>query len=128
SFAFKPLTNDHPSEPVNSKNFRKLAVGMASNDISRDGEYVRLGTAWQDAETIKGILDGKVEISVGYSTDLLWEAGTTPDGEKYDAIQTKIRVNHIANVKTARGGDKLRVGDNADASLLSSDSATKETT
>jgi hypothetical protein len=125
TYAFKPLTNDHPPEKVTADNHGKYGVGVAANDITRDGIYVRVGTVWQDGPTIKGIQDGKVELSVGYSTDLKWESGVTPQGEAYDAIQTKIRINHIANVKAARGGDKLRVGDNAQPP--SADGTTQET-
>jgi hypothetical protein len=54
---------------------------------------------------------GVKELSVGYSTDLKWGKGRTPDGETYDAKQTAIRGNHLAVVPAARGGSLLRIGD-----------------
>lgn len=112
TFAYKPITDDHPREPVNSKNWRDLAVGSAGGEVARDGEFVRVPMTVMDAPTIKKVHLGKVELSVGYQTDLKWESGVTPDTkEAYDAIQTDITVNHIAIVKAARGGAKLRIGD-----------------
>jgi uncharacterized protein len=65
-----------------------------------------------DGKAVSDIEDGKSELSVGYSSMLKWEQGVTPDTqEHYDAIQTAIRVNHIAIVDAARGGRKLKFGD-----------------
>lgn len=111
TFAHKPLTDNHPSVPVNSKNWRKTAVGFVGDEVARDGDFIRVPLMLADAATIAAVKNGKAELSVGYSADLKWGEGTTPAGETYDAMQTGIVVNHVAIVDTARGGPKLRIGD-----------------
>lgn len=124
TFAYRPITDDHPPEPVSAKNWKDYSVGQSGGEVARDGEFIRVPMVIMDAPTIKKVQDGKSELSVGYSTDLKWEKGVTPSGETYDAIQTGISVNHIAIVDAARGGPKLKIGDRAepDASLNQEDS------
>jgi len=109
--AFRPITDDHPDVPVTSDNWKDLAVGTASGEVARDGEFVRVPMSVMDKGTIQKVRDGKAQLSVGYTCDLKWEPGVTADGQKYDAVQTNIRANHIAIVDYARGGDKLKIGD-----------------
>ena len=45
------------------------------------------------------------ELSCGYTVETIEEAGTTPDGEHYDAIQTNIVYNHLAVVSKGRAGN-----------------------
>lgn len=114
SYAFKPLTNDHPPVEVNANNWKDYSVGQAGGEIAKDGECVRVPMVFMDAGAIKAINGGKKQLSVGYTCDIKDEAGTTPNGEAFDCSQHNIFVNHIALVKAARGGDRLSVGD-ADA-------------
>lgn len=123
SLAHRPLTNDHPSVPVTADNWKEFSVGQSGGDVVRDGEFVRVPMAFMDAKAIKDIKAGKKQLSVGYSCDLEFKDGVTPDGQAYDAIQTNIRGNHIALVKAARGGDRLTVGDAASLMPLAIDSA-----
>ena len=111
SYAHKPFTNDHPPEPVNADNWKKFSVGDLGGDVVKDGEFVRVPLVMMDNNAINDYRDGKRELSLGYSCDLQWTPGTAPNGEAYDAVQTNIRANHLALVKTARGGPNLRVGD-----------------
>lgn len=111
SFAHKPVTVDHPSEGVNAQNWKALSVGHIDGEVARDGETVRVPLVLMDAGAIAQVEAGKRELSMGYSTDLKWESGQTPDGLKFDAIQTNIRANHVAIVDKARGGPALKIGD-----------------
>lgn len=111
SLAWKPITIEHPDVPVTAKNWRDLAVGHLSDEVVRDGEFVRVPLRLMDAEAINIVRGGKKQLSVGYTAVLQWGDGKTSTGEEYDAIQTKIRANHVAITHTARGGDKLRMGD-----------------
>jgi hypothetical protein len=111
SYAHRPLTNDHPPEPVTSENWKKYATGDTGEDVVRDGEFVRVPLVMMDKQAVKDYKDGKRELSLGYTCDLAWTPGTAPNGEAYDAVQTNIRANHLAQVKAARGGSNLRVGD-----------------
>jgi len=111
SLAHKPVTNEHPDEPVNATNWRDISVGHLGGEVLRDGEFVRVPLVLMDADAIKEVRDGKTQLSVGYSATLAWGDGTTPAGEKYDAVQSDIRANHVAITRAARGGPKLRMGD-----------------
>lgn len=111
SFTHRPVTNDHPPEAVTADNWKKYAVGHSSGEVQRDGEFLRVPLMIADRATISEIENGKRELSNGYACDLDFTSGITPDGQKYDAIQTNIRGNHIAIVKAGRAGSQCRIGD-----------------
>lgn len=115
TFAGKPVTMGHPDEAVTAENWRALAVGDIGTEIARDGEYVRVPMKLMDAAAIKIVGAGTRQISMGYTTGLSIEDGVAPDGTPYQAVQTgPIRINHMAIVSAARGGQNLRIGDGAD--------------
>lgn len=112
SLAHKPVTLLHPPVMVDAANWDKYAVGHTGDEVTRDGECVRVPMVIMDAQAIKAFeKHGVKELSVGYSTDLKWGQGKTPSGEVYDAKQTAIRGNHLAVVPAARGGSRLSLGD-----------------
>lgn len=109
--AHKPITNDHPPVMVDSSNWKQFAVGQSGDQVARDGDSIRVPMVIMDGATIAQVRKGKRQLSVGYTCDVKFEAGQTPSGEAYDAIQTNITPNHIAVVKAARGGATLTIGD-----------------
>ena len=111
SYAHRPVTVDHPSEPVSATNWKDLAVGQTGDEVMRDGETVRVPMVLMDAAAINAVDAGKRELSMGYMAEIDWTDGVTPDGEPYDAIQRNLRMNHLAIVAKARGGSKLKIGD-----------------
>jgi len=112
SHANKPVTLTHPKRMVDSTTWGKVAKGFSGSDVVRDGDYVRVPLMLTDAAAIDAYETGKArELSVGYTTDIDWTAGATPDGKAYDGVQRDIRVNHHAFVPVARGGENLRFGD-----------------
>lgn len=113
SYAYRPITVEHPSEAVTADNWRRLAVGQTGGEVARDGEFVRVPLVLMDSEAIAAVEAGKRELSMGYSTTLDFTAGVTDSGEAYDAVQTSLRMNHLAVVSHARGGSDLRIGDKA---------------
>ena len=113
SIGHRTVTLDHPPEMVSAKNWREYAVGHCGGDIARDGSFIRIPMMIMDQRAIEAIRSGRAQLSVGYTSDVKWGEGKTPDGETYDAIQTTIRANHVAVVGMARGGSKLRIGDNS---------------
>lgn len=112
SFANKPVTNNHPPELVNSRNSRQYTVGMSGPEVARDGMFAKTVLHVTDEDAIKNIESGKVELSNGYTADIEWTPGVTPDGEQYDAVQRNIKGNHIAIVERGRAGPACRVADN----------------
>src|SRR5690606_10621448 len=113
SYAHKPVTKDHPDEAVSADNWKDLAVGQIGDEVARDGDFIRVPLIVMDAAAIKAVEGGKRELSAGYTCDLAFEAGITPDGQPYDAIQKDIRINHVAIVQRGRAGSQARIGDGA---------------
>lgn len=111
SYAHRPVTDDHPSEQVTADNWKQFSVGQTGGDVVRDGEFVRVPLVLMDAAVIAKVEGGKRELSMGYDTQLKFQDGVTPGGEQYDAIQTNLRMNHLAVVSAARGGSHLKIGD-----------------
>jgi hypothetical protein len=110
SMAHKPVTLYHPTEAVTSKNWKDHAGGSTGDEVVRDGDHVRVPLVMMDQGLIDAVEKGGIkELSMGYSTDLKWGRGTTPEGLSYDATQTNIRANHLAVVPVARGGNTLRL-------------------
>jgi len=111
SFANKPVTNNHPPELVNSKNFKEYSVGFSGNEITQDGDFIKAEIHVTDEVAIRNIEAGKVELSNGYTCDIEWIPGVTEDGVEYEAIQTNIKGNHIAIVAKGRAGSACKVAD-----------------
>jgi hypothetical protein len=111
SAAWRPITIDHPNEMVTADNWKKHAVGLTGDHIARDGAFIRVPLTLMDAQAIAAVESGKRELSLGYTCELEFKDGLTPTGEAYDAIQSAIRINHLAICSTARGGPDLRIGD-----------------
>lgn len=111
TYAYRPMTNDHPDQQVTAENWKDLAIGQTGGEVARDGEYVRVPLVLMDARAIADYEAGKRELSMGYEAEITFQDGVTPGGEKYDAIQRNLKMNHLALVDRARGGDHLRIGD-----------------
>ena len=112
SYAHRPVTVDHPSVMVDATNWKEFAKGQTGDEVLRDGEFVRVPLMLMDKAAISDWQNGKRELSMGYTMDLRITDGKTPDGQQYDAVQTNLRMNHLALVTRARGGSQLRLGDN----------------
>ncbi len=111
SFALKPVTDDHPSDPVNIGNFKDLAIGFSGENITRDGEFLKGTLVITDQRAVAQIESGKSEISLGYFVELELTPGETSDGVAFDAVQRNIRGNHIAIVDAGRCGGECRIDD-----------------
>lgn len=97
SFMLKPITDNHPAKPVDASNWRDHAKGVNAGAL-RDGEYLAFDLVLMDAALIDAVDKGKRELSNGYQSEIIIGAGTTTDGQAYDAVQRNIRGNHIAVV------------------------------
>jgi len=111
SYAYRPMTNDHPGESVTAKNWKNVAVGQTGGEVLRDGEFVSVPLVLMDAVAIADYEAGKRELSMGYGAEITFQAGMTDKGEPYDAILGPMTMNHLALVDRARGGEHLRIGD-----------------
>ena len=106
SFEGMPVTNDHPPDGVDIGNIKTLQKGHAHNVRRGSGEESDLLLAdliITDPVLIGLIMDGKREISCGYTYELCEENG------KY--IQRRIRGNHVAVVDAGRAGPRVSIKD-----------------
>ena len=111
SYAYRPLTIEHPTQMVDSATWKAVSAGQTGAEVVRDGEFVRVPLVLMDATAISAYESGKRELSMGYTAEIVFRDGVTPDGQPYDAVQTNLRMNHLALVDKARGGAQLRIGD-----------------
>lgn len=111
SYAYRPVTIEHPAKMVDATTWKAVAAGQTGGEIQQEGKFVRVPLVLMDAAAIKAYEDGKRELSMGYSAEIVFRDGVTPDGQPYDAVQTQLRMNHLALVDRARGGSELRIGD-----------------
>lgn len=111
SFIGKPITDDHPTEPVNSANWKDYARGTVMGAKWEEGGYLAFDLLLTDADAIAKVDAGKRELSNGYSTDLQFGDFTAPDGTKCQARQTSIVGNHVALVDRGRAGSNCAIKD-----------------
>lgn len=110
TFTDSVVTAGHPPEMITARNARTYGVGQISGAPRVDGSHVAATIVVNDADTIDRMERGEmVELSCGYECDLRHESGISPQGERYDAIQTNIRGNHVALVPAGRAGPTARV-------------------
>lgn len=112
TYAHRPVTNDHPPIMVNADNWKQFAVGQTGGDVVRDGDWIRVPLVLMDSAMIADVQSGKRQVSMGYYSVIDATPGTAPDGTQYDAVQRKLRMNHLAVVAAGRAGEKARIGDN----------------
>lgn len=106
SYIGKPVIITHNAGEITKDNVMDEIVGTITSEGFRDGEDVRCKIVIHDIDKVKSI--PYRELSLGYSLDLIEEPGVW-NGEKYDAIQTNIRINHLAIVESARAGEQAHL-------------------
>jgi len=120
SFQLSPLTNGHPGEAITSRNASKYRTGVVTH-VRADAPFVSARVQVEDESAISAVDGGKRELSCGYTCDLDDTPGVTsgiagvPDGLRYDAIQRKIRGNHVALVAKGRAGPDVALRLDSDA-------------
>lgn len=124
SFIGKPITVDHPSEPVNAANWKDLARGAIMGAL-RDGDYLAFDLLLMDAAAIADVDAGKKELSNGYDAALEFGDFQAPDGTKCPVRQSSIiGGNHIAIVDAGRAGPECRISDGGNKLFECCDAAT----
>lgn len=111
SFINAPVTDDHPMEFVTVDNIKELGKGSTASyeTYNKDGiDYIKAKLVVTDKELINKVINGKMELSAGYSQNLVKEKGEF-EGITYDYKQTNIKINHIALVDSARCGSECKL-------------------
>lgn len=109
-----PVTDNHPDvfvEVAKDKKTRDLIKGVSISCDTKleDGvNFVECELIIKDEALVEKIQNGKVEISAGYTQEMVKEDGEL-DGVSYHYKQTDIRINHIAIVDKGRCGDACKV-------------------
>ncbi|MCK4788808.1 MAG: DUF2213 domain-containing protein, partial [Desulfobacteraceae bacterium] len=107
SFANLVVTDDHPEDAVTVDNVKSLQVGQVSH-VSQEDKVLGGLVTITDKDQVQKALDGKVEVSVGYTNDLVARKGSF-EGMDYEFVQTNIRANHLAIVDAGRCGSACKL-------------------
>lgn len=116
SYKGKPVVITHDAGLITKDNVAENQIGTILSDGKRDGDDVRAEIVIHDTDAMK---DCKFkELSLGYNLDLDETPGIW-NGQRYDAIQRNIRINHLALVREARAGEQARLNiDSRDAQTI----------
>jgi hypothetical protein len=106
-----PVTLNHPrSKTVDRANYTKESRGHVSGTPGFNGAVLQGMLVIQDVAALDAVeLGTHREVSMGYEALIDETPGTTPEGEPYDWIRTKITYNHAALVPEGRAGKSIRL-------------------
>lgn len=105
------VTIEHPGSLVDPDTHKRDSVGHVTDRATQAGDFVEAPIIIKDANAIREVEAGKVELSAGYRARYIPEQGTTDSGESYEFVQRNIRINHVALVSRARAGREARLYD-----------------
>lgn len=99
------VTVGHPTNAlVTPETARTYGVGHVRGPGRQDGKFVASELAVLDGRAIDKVDRSElVDISSGYTCRLDMIPGTSPEGERYDAIQRDVRYNHVALLPAGAG-------------------------
>lgn len=109
SISHKPITDEHHGR-ITGTNARGKTIGSTTSPGRQDGENLVGDIVIFDGAAT----DAKRELSLGYELELDETPGEF-NGIRYDAVQRKLRVNHLALVSKGRAGNARLNLDAADA-------------
>lgn len=104
------VTLEHPEEDVTPDNVGAYQAGDTDGAVEvLEGGFVKARLAVRRRDALTAIDSGVEEISPGYDVELDETPGTHPIYGRYDAIQKKRRLNHLAIVPKGRSGPDVRL-------------------
>ena len=127
TYANAPITDDHPNTFVTVDNATELIKGSVASykTYNKDGiDYIKAQIVVTDKDLINKVINGKMELSAGYSQNLVKEKGEFK-GVTYDYIQTNIKINHIALVDSARCGQECKLVFDSNSIIVDENTITK---
>jgi len=121
-----PVTNNHPTVLVDATNAKELSIGSTGETINIDGENILTTVTINVQDAISEIENNnKVELSLGYTLDLIEQKGVY-NGQEYDCIQTNIKYNHLAVVERGRAGVSRLNFDSFECGIIVDENITHE--
>jgi len=121
-----PVTNNHPDVLVDASNAKELSIGTTGETINIDGENILTTVTINVQDAINEIENNnKVELSLGYTLDLIEQKGVY-NGQEYDCIQTNIKYNHLAVVERGRAGVSRLNFDSFECGMIVDENITHE--
>lgn len=121
----KPVTDNHPREPVTAGNYQKYSIGMTHTDSAVSDNMLFVSFTITDSATIDKVKNGKRELSLGFESEVVEEKGTYA-GERYDAVQKSVLVNHLAIVDEGRVGPEIAIRGDSAAFMIDSKNKEKQ--
>ena len=114
SLKLVPVTFYHPSEMLDASNNRKYDIGTVGETVEKDGEYIKAKIQIREQSIIDYIMDKKkkgesVELSCGYTADVIDEIGYHEKDGEYTKKQINIRYNHLSIVDEGRAGKEVKL-------------------
>ena len=106
SYIGKPVVLTHDAGLIDKDNVADNQIGTILTKGERSGDDVRAEIIIHDTDAMKSA--GLKELSLGYNLDLDETPGVW-NGQRYDAVQKNIRINHLALVREARAGEQARL-------------------
>jgi len=106
-FEGAPVTINHVAK-VTPGNVKRFEVGTVLS-ARQDGDAVAATMVIKDADAIKAIEAGKRKLSPGRAIQYDPTPGNDPEFGRYDGIQRLTKVNHLAIVDIARGGEQMQL-------------------
>lgn len=111
----KPVTDQHPPEPVTLENINRYSRGMSHTDSRVENGMLKVSVTITDQALIERVRSGdQREISIGFLSDVIEEPGSY-QGEAYQYAQRNIDINHIAVVERGRAGSQVSIRADSDA-------------
>lgn len=108
-FEGAPITAGHPPEMITAANAARYTKGTATQPARRDGDLVAASIVITDPTLIARVQRGDNGMSVGYLVEYDPTPGVHPKYGRYDGVQRRLVINHIAVGVVPRAGDVARI-------------------
>lgn len=120
SCAHAPVTLQHPEQDVTPDNVKEHAVGNTDGYVTLlENGFVRCHMIVRERKALDAIDAGVREVSPGYQVVIERTPGVHPQFGRYDAIQRKRVINHIAIVEQGRSGPQVALRADSAVQVLS---------
>jgi len=106
SYVGKPIVLTHEAGLIDKSNVAENQIGTILGEGEPSGEDVKAPIIIHDTDAMRSA--GLKELSLGYNLDLDETPGIW-NGQRYDAVQRHITINHLALVREARAGEQARL-------------------